>query len=222
MRGTPSSVPTADQPEEHIPKGALMRQPIRLLVHALILLTVPAWAGAETWNIDPAHTVAGFTVRHLMVSNVTGVFESTKGTIEYTIGDPNTVKADVTIETKSVNTRIARRDDDLRSDNFFNAEKFPTITFKSKRVQNVKPGGFDLVGDLTIRDVTKEVVLKVEGPTPPIKDPQGNRRVGAAASTTINRKEFNINYNRLLEAGGVVVGDEVKINLEIEAIEKKG
>ena len=199
-----------------------MRQPIRLLVHALILLTVPTWADAETWNIDPAHTVAGFTVRHLMISNVTGVFAATKGTIEYTIGDPNTVKADVTIEAKSVNTRITQRDDDLRSDNFFNAEKFPTITFKSKRVQNVKPGGFELVGDLTIRDVTKEVVLKVEGPTAPIRDPQGNRRVGAAASTTINRKEFNINYNRVIEAGGVVVGDEVKINLEIEAIEKKG
>jgi len=200
-----------------------MRQPIRVLVHVLILaLTVPARATAETWNIDPAHTVAGFTVRHLMISNVTGVFEATKGMIEYTIGDPNSVKAEVTIETKSVNTRITRRDDDLRSDNFFNADKFPTITFKSKRVQNVKPGGFELVGDLTIRDVTKEVVLKVEGPTQPIKDPQGNRRVGAAASTTINRKEFNINYNRMLEAGGVVVGDEVRINLEIEAIEKKG
>jgi polyisoprenoid-binding protein YceI len=200
-----------------------MREQTRMFVYALILaLTVPAWATAETWNIDPAHTVAGFTVRHLMISNVTGVFEATKGTIEYTIGDPNTVKADVTIETKSVNTRISRRDDDLRSDNFFNAEKFPTITFKSKRVQNVKLGGFELVGDLTIRDVTKEVVLKVEGPTAPIRDPQGNRRVGAAASTTINRKEFNINYNRMIEAGGVVVGDEVKINLEIEAIEKKG
>src|SRR5262249_54508354 len=134
-----------------------MRQPIRTLVHVLILaLTVPAWATAETWTIDPAHTVAGFTVRHLMISNVTGVFEATKGMIEYTIGDPNSVKAEVTIETKSVNTRIARRDDDLRSDNFFNAEKFPTITFKSKRVQNVKPGGFELVGDLTLRDVTKE------------------------------------------------------------------
>jgi polyisoprenoid-binding protein YceI len=200
-----------------------MRQPTRMFVFILILaLTVPAWATADAWNIDPAHTVAGFTVRHLMISNVTGVFEATKGTIEYTIGDPNTIKADVTIETKSVNTRNTRRDDDLRSDNFFNAEKFPTITFKSKRVQNVKPGGLELVGDLTIRDVTKEVVLKVEGPTAPIRDPQGIRRVGAAASTTINRKEFNINYNRMLEAGGVVVGDEVKINLEIEAIEKKG
>jgi polyisoprenoid-binding protein YceI len=199
-----------------------MRQLTRLLVAALTLvLALPVLATAETWVIDPAHTVSGFTVRHMMITNVTGVFEATRGTIDYTVGDPNSIKADITIETKSVNTRIAKRDDDLRSDNFFNAEKFPTITFKSKRVQNVKPGGFELVGDLTIRDVTKEVVLKVEGPTPPIKDPQGNRRVGATASTAINRKEFNINYNRLIEAGGVV-GDEVKINLDIEVVEKKG
>ena len=200
-----------------------MRLPSRVFVTLLTLvLALPAWAAAETWTIDPAHTVAGFTVRHMMITNVTGVFEATKGTIEYTAGDSSSIKADIVIETKSVNTRIARRDDDLRSDNFFNAEKFPTITFKSKRVQNAKPGSFDLVGDLTIRDVTKEVVLKVEGPTPPIRDPQGNRRVGAAATTTINRKEFNINYNRVIEAGAVVVGDDVKINIEIEAVEKKG
>jgi polyisoprenoid-binding protein YceI len=200
-----------------------MRRLTRVLVATLTLtLTVPVLAAAETWTIDPAHTVSGFTARHMMITNVTGVFEATKGTVEYTVGDPNSIKADITIETKSVNTRIARRDDDLRSDNFFNVEKFPTITFKSKRVQNVKPGAFELVGDLTIRDVTKEVVLKVEGPSQPIRDPQGNRRVGAAATTTINRKDFNINYNRLIEAGGVVVGDEVKINLDIEAIEKKG
>lgn len=199
-----------------------MRQLTRLLVATLTLaLALPVLATAETWVIDPAHTVSGFTVRHMMITNVTGVFEATKGAVEYTAGDPNSIKADITIETKSVNTRIAKRDDDLRSDNFFNAEKFPTITFKSKRVQNVKPGGFDLVGDLTIRDVTKEVVLKVDGPTPPIKDPQGNRRVGATASTAINRKEFNINYNRVIEAGGIV-GDEVKINLDIEVVEKKG
>jgi polyisoprenoid-binding protein YceI len=200
-----------------------MRRLTRVLVATLTLtLTAPVLAAAETWTIDPAHTVSGFTVRHMMITNVTGVFEATKGTVEYTVGEPNSIKADITIETKSVNTRIARRDDDLRSDNFFNVEKFPTITFKSKRVQNVKPGAFELVGDLTIRDVTKEVVLKVEGPSQPIRDPQGNRRVGAAATTTINRKDFNINYNRLIEAGGVVVGDEVKINLDIEAIEKKG
>ena len=200
-----------------------MRQPIRMLVVSLALvLVLPAWVTADTWNIDPAHTVSGFTVRHMMITNVTGVFEATKGTIEYTVGDLNSIKADITIETKSVNTRITRRDDDLRSDNFFNTEKFPAITFKSKRVQNAKPGSFELVGDLTIRDVTKEVVLRVEGPTPPIRDPQGNRRVGAAATTTINRKDFNVNWNRVIEAGGVVVGDEVRINIEVEAVEKKG
>ena len=193
-----------------------------LAVILALALALPALAAAETWIIDPAHTVSGFTVRHMMISNVTGVFEVTKGSIEYKPGDRDSVKAEITIETKSVNTRITPRDNDLRSDNFFNAEKFPNITFTSKRVQNVKPGDFELVGDLTIRDVTKEVVLKVEGPTPPIRDPQGNRRVGATASTTINRKDFGIKYHRVIEAGGVIVGDEVKINIEVEAIEKKG
>jgi len=199
-----------------------MRNVLRSAVGVLALaLVLPVSARAETWVIDPAHTVSGFTVRHLMISNVTGVFEVTRGTIEYRPGDPGSVKADITIEAKSVNTRIGRRDDDLRSDNFFSAEKFPTLAFRSKRVQNVRAEGFDLVGDLTIRDVTREVVLKVDGPTAPIKDPQGNRRVGATASTTINRKDFGIMWNRTIEAGGVVVGDEVKINLEVEAIEKK-
>ena len=199
-----------------------MRNVLRAAVGVLALaLVLPVSARAETWVIDPAHTVSGFTVRHLMISNVTGVFEVTRGTIEYRPGDPGSVKADITIEAKSVNTRIGRRDDDLRSDNFFNTDKFPTLAFRSKRVQNVRAEGFDLVGDLTIRDVTREVVLKVDGPTAPIKDPQGNRRVGATASTTINRKDFGIMYNRTIEAGGVVVGDEVKINLEVEAIEKK-
>jgi polyisoprenoid-binding protein YceI len=199
-----------------------MRNVLRSAVGVLALaLVLPVSARAETWVIDPAHTVSGFTVKHLMIANVTGVFELTRGTIEYRPGDPGSVKADITIEAKSVNTRIGRRDDDLRSDNFFSAEKFPTLAFRSKRVQNVRAEGFDLVGDLTIRDVTREVVLKVDGPTAPIKDPQGNRRVGATASTTINRKDFGIMWNRTIEAGGVVVGDEVKINLEVEAIEKK-
>ena len=199
-----------------------MKKASRLAGAVLALsLVLPVSVGAETWVIDPAHTVSGFTVRHLMISNVTGVFEVTRGTIEYRPGDPGSVKADITVEAKSVNTRIGRRDDDLRSDNFFNADKFPTLAFRSKRVQNVRAEGFDLVGDLTIRDVTREVVLKVDGPTAPIKDPQGNRRVGATASTTINRKDFGIMWNRTIEAGGVVVGDEVKINLEVEAIEKK-
>jgi len=199
-----------------------MKTSVRRIVGLVVLgLGLAAPAGAETWVIDTAHTVSGFSVKHMMITNVTGVFEVTKGSIEYKLGEPASVKADITIETKSVNTRITRRDDDLRSDNFFGAEKFPNLVFKSKRVQNVRAGGFDLVGDLTIRDVTREVVLKVEGPTAPIRDPQGNRRVGASASTTINRKDFGIAWHRAIEAGGVVVGDEVKINIDIEAIEKK-
>ncbi len=199
-----------------------MTRAVRFFVAVLTLgLSLPAPATAETWVVDTAHTVSGFTVKHMMIANVTGVFEVTKGTIEYKPGEPGSVKADITIETKSVNTRITRRDDDLRSDNFFSAEKFPTLVFRSKRVQNVRADGFDLVGDLTIRDVTREVVLKVDGPSAPIRDPQGNRRVGANASTTINRKDFGITWHRAIEAGGVVVGDEVKINIDVEAIEKK-
>ena len=199
-----------------------MKRAAWLLVALVWILALPALGAAETWVIDTTHTVSGFTVRHMMITNVSGVFETTKGTIEYKPGDPASVKADIAIETRSVNTRNTRRDDDLRSDSFLNAEKFPAITFRSTRVQNARPGSFELVGDLTIRDVTREVVLKVEGPTPPIKDNQGNRRVGASATTTINRKDFGVNYHRLIEAGGVVVGDEVRINLEIEAIERKG
>jgi polyisoprenoid-binding protein YceI len=199
-----------------------MKKANRLAGAVLALsLVLPVSVGAETWVIDPAHTVSGFTVKHMMITNVTGVFEVTRGTIEYKPGDPGSVKADITLEARSVNTRIGRRDDDLRSDNFFSVEKFPTLAFRSRRVQNVRAEGFDLVGDLTIRDVTREVVLKVDGPTAPIKDPQGNRRVGATASTTINRKDFGIMWNRTIEAGGVVVGDEVRINLEVEAVEKK-
>jgi polyisoprenoid-binding protein YceI len=182
-------------------------------------LSFPAAGAAETWIIDPAHSASGFTVRHMMVADVTGGFEVTKGTIEYRPGEPGSVKADVTIETKSVNTRIARRDDHLRSESFFNAGKFPTLTFKSKRVQNVKPDTFELVGDLTIRDVTKEVVLKVDGPAAPVRDPKGRRRVGANATTSINRKDFGMNWSSAMAAGGVVVGDEVKINIEVEAVE---
>jgi polyisoprenoid-binding protein YceI len=187
-----------------------------------VALALPALAAAETWVIDTPHTVSGFTVKHMMITNVSGAFEVTRGTIEYKPGDVNSVKADIAIETRSINTRNQRRDDHLRSNDFLNAEQFPTITFKSKRVQNARPEGFDLVGDLRIRDVTREIVLRVEGPSQPITDPQGNRRVGANATTTISRKDFGVNWNRAIEAGGVVVGDELKLNIEVQAVEKKG
>jgi polyisoprenoid-binding protein YceI len=199
-----------------------MTKPVRLLIAVLYLATAPSLATAETWIIDTPHTVSGFTVRHMMITNVSGVFEVTKGTIEYTPGSPASTMVDIVIETASINTRNHRRDTHLKSNDFFNAEQYPSITFNSKRVQNVRAGTFEMVGDLTIRETTKEVVLRVEGPPGPIKDPQGNRRVGATATTTINRKDFGVNWSQVIEAGGVVVGDEVRINLEIQAVEKKG
>lgn len=195
-----------------------MKKASRLAGAVLALsLVLPVSVGAETWVIDPAHTVSGFTVKHMMIANVTGVFEVTRGTIEYRPGDPGSVKADITIEAKSVNTRIGRRDDDLRSDNFFSIEKFPTLAFRSRRVQNVRAEGFDLVGDLTIRDVTREVALEVEfgGRA---TDPWGNQRAGFVAKASIDRKDFGLRWNQVLEAGGVLVGDRVGIELEVEAV----
>ena len=179
-------------------------------------------AGPNTWTVDTAHSAAGFSVKHMMVSTVRGTLGPVKGTIDYDGKSVESIKADITIMATGLNTGNDGRDKDLKSPNFFDVAQFPTVTFKSKRVQNVRADGFDMVGDLTIRDVTKEVVLKVDGIAPPIKDPQGNRRVGANATTTINRKDYGVNYNRALEAGGVLIGDEVKINIEIQAIEKKG
>lgn|SRR5262249_35047649 len=199
-----------------------MKQLARWMVVVALGVSVPTIVGAETWVVDPTHTVSGFTVRHMMLTSVSGVFERTRGTIEYKPGDPSSIKADVNIDAKSVNTHIGRRDEHLRGDGFFDTEKFPTMTFKSRRVQNVTSEGFQLVGDLTIRDVTKEVVLSVEAPTPPIKDAQGNLRVVANATTTISRKDFGINWNRAVETGGAVVGDDVKITIAVEAVEKKG
>jgi polyisoprenoid-binding protein YceI len=193
-----------------------MKQLPRVLVVTLAL-AVASQASAEIWTIDPAHTVAGFTARHMMITNVTGVFEAATGTIDYTPGNPGATKADITIEAKSINTRNARRDTHLKTDDFINVEKYPAITFKSKRVQNVRADGFDMVGDLTIRDVTKEVVLdgEYEGQ---IDDPYGNKRAGFTATTQISRSEFGVRWNHLIETGGAVVGDNVKITLHLEAI----
>ncbi|MFQ5931318.1 MAG: YceI family protein [Nitrospiraceae bacterium] len=189
---------------------------------AITMLALPSIATAETWAIDPVHSIAGFSARHMMIANVHGTFEKTAGTIRYVPGDLKSAQVDIIIETASLNTRNAKRDNHLRSPDFLDAPNFPQITFKSKRVENVSDGSFDLVGDLTIRGTTKEVVLKVKGPSPVIKDPWGNRRFGASASATINRMDYGVNWNSVLETGGVVVGPEVQITIELEAVEKKG
>jgi polyisoprenoid-binding protein YceI len=176
---------------------------------------VPPSAGASTWLVDSGHSAAGFSVKHMMVSTVRGALGSVSGTVDYDGRNVASVKADITIDVKAINTGNASRDKDLRSDGFFEVEKFPTMTFKSKRAEPADAGRFRLVGDLTMRGVTKEVTLDVEGPSPAIRTQNGGSKVGATATTKLNRRDFGLNYNRLIEAGAVV-GDEVTVTIDIE------
>jgi polyisoprenoid-binding protein YceI len=172
------------------------------------------------WQIDPAHSAAHFSVRHLMISNVRGEFTKLSGSAVLDQADPSKSTVEVTIQTASINTREPQRDEHLRSADFLDVANHPTITFKSKRNEAVELEYYKLTGDLTIRGVTKEVTLDVEGPTPPVKDPWGNVRAGVTASTKINRKDFGLVWNALVEGGGVMVGDEVKITIEAELIQQ--
>jgi polyisoprenoid-binding protein YceI len=190
------------------------------LVLALLLVTAPALAGAATWQIDPDHAFVEFKVKHLMVSSVKGTFTKVAGTLEADDADLAKATVTVTIDTASLDTNIAKRDEHLRSPDFFDVAKYPTMNFTSKRV--IVEGGkvSKVIGDLTIRGTTREVTLDVADFTPAIKDPWGKQRRGATATATINRKDFGLAWNKLLETGGAVVGDEVKISLDIELIKK--
>jgi polyisoprenoid-binding protein YceI len=181
-------------------------------------LSLPAAAATSTWQIDPAHSAAQFAVKHLAISTVRGAFTSVKGTVQFDDKDITKSSVDVTIEVNSVDTRQPDRDKDLRSDHFFDAEHFPTITFKSKRVEQLSPGRLKITGDLTIHGITKEVVLEVDGPTAPVKDPWGNQRMAINATTKINRQDFGVKWNATMDNGGVVVGDEVSITIDAEMI----
>jgi polyisoprenoid-binding protein YceI len=172
------------------------------------------------WQIDPAHSAAHFSVRHLMISNVRGEFTKISGSALINLADPAKSTVEITIEAASVNTREPQRDDHLRSADFLDVANHPTLTFRSKRVEALGAENFKLTGDLTIHGVTKEVTFDVEGPTASVKDPWGNIRAGVAASAKINRKDFGLVWNALTEAGGVVVGDEVKITIEAELIQQ--
>jgi polyisoprenoid-binding protein YceI len=183
-------------------------------------LSLPAAAATSTWQIDPAHSAAQFAVKHLAISTVRGAFTSVKGTVQFDDKDITKSSVDVTIEVNSVDTRQPDRDKDLRSDHFFDAEHFPTITFKSKRVEQVSPGKLKISGDLTIHGITKEVVLDVDGPTAPVKDPWGNQRMAINATTKINRQDFGVKWNATMDNGGVVVGDEVSITIDAEMVQK--
>ena len=181
-------------------------------------LSLPAAAATSTWQIDPAHSAAQFAVKHLAISTVRGAFTSVKGTVQFDDKDITKSSVDVTIDVNSVDTRQPDRDKDLRSDHFFDAEHFPTITFKSKRIEQLSPGKLKITGDLTIHGITKEVVLDVDGPTAPVKDPWGNQRMAINATTKINRQDFGVKWNATMDNGGVVVGDEVSITIDAEMI----
>lgn len=186
----------------------------------LSLLLTATWAAAELkqWRIDGAHSAAHFSVRHMMVANVRGHFGKISGTAAWDPSDPSKASVEVTIDVNSIDTREPKRDAHLKSPDFFDAANHPTMTFKSKRVERAGEGRLRLIGDLTIRGVTREVVFDVEGPSQEIPSPRG-ARIGATATTRINRKDFGITWNRALDAGGVVVGDEVQITVDVELIE---
>ncbi len=181
--------------------------------------TVTATAARTTWKVDPAHSQVEFAVRHMMITTVRGRFTDVKGTVVTEGNDPANAQVEVIIDANSIDTREPQRDAHLKSADFFDVEKFPYITFKSKRVTDVRGDEFKLVGDLTIHGVTREVVLEVtsEGQA---KDPWGNARAGYSARTRINRSDFGLTWNQALEAGGLLVGDEIKITLDLELIKQ--
>ena len=172
---------------------------------------------AITYTIDPAHSTAGFKVRHLMVSNVRGEFSKVTGTVVVDADAPENSRVDARIDASTIHTRDEQRDAHLKSADFLDVEKFPELTFVSKKI-NGRDGEWKVTGDLTIHGVTKEVTLDVEGPAPEVKDPWGNIKSGATATTKISRKDFGMVFNMALETGGVMVGDEVTISLELELL----
>ena len=186
------------------------------------VLALPFSAAGSTWIIDPAHSSAQFSVRHMMVSTVRGEFSKVSGTIQMDESDLTRSSVEATIETASINTREAARDKHLKSPDFFDVEKYPAISFKSKGITKGADGRYKMTGDLTIHGTIREVTLDVDPLSPAVKGPGGSLRSGTSAVTKVNRKDFGLNWNRALETGGVVVGEEVTITIDVELIQKTG
>jgi polyisoprenoid-binding protein YceI len=180
----------------------------------ILFLAISAAAQVQTWQIDPNHTAAQFSVRHMGISTVRGAFTKVSGTAQYDPADLSKTSIDATIDASSVDTRVSMRDNDLRSANYFDVEKYPSITFKSKSVQAAGAGKLKIVGDLTIHGVTKEVTLDVDGPSAPVTDPKGNAHVGASASTKVNRKDFGVG------GSSNMVGEDITITIDVELLHK--
>jgi polyisoprenoid-binding protein YceI len=205
---------------DHQQKVKTMKSIKVLALAATGVLLVPALAWASTWDIDPAHTSIEFSVRHMMVSTVKGQFEKVKGTLELDDKDVTKSTVEVTIDPGSVNTHEPKRDAHLKSPDFFDTTKFPTATFKSTKVQKAGKNKLKVTGQLSLHGVTKPVVLEVEGPTEAFKTPFGTTVRGIHATGKIDRKDFEIGWNKVLDNGGVVVGNEVTLDLSAELTEK--
>jgi len=197
-------------------KGHLLRVVVGAGLAAI--LSWPALAGTTTYKIDPRHSAAQFGVTHLMISTVRGEFKSLNGIVVVDDADITKSSVEVIIDATTIDTREPDRDKDLKSPNFFDVAKYPTITFKSTKVENGAPGRLKITGDLTIHGVTKSVVLDVSAPKPPIKDPWGLQRTAASGTTKINRQDFGLTYSKTLDNGGLVVGNDVDITLDVEMI----
>jgi polyisoprenoid-binding protein YceI len=175
-------------------------------------------AATTTWNLDPAHSAAEFKVKHMMISNVKGQFTGVSGKLTLDDADVTKSSVEATIDAASISTGEKDRDTHLKSADFFDAEKFPTLNFKSTKITRAGDDELLAEGELTIHGVTRKAVFAVEGPTAPGKDPWGNTRIGIAATTKINRKDFGLTWNAALETGGILVGEEVTITLEVQFI----
>jgi polyisoprenoid-binding protein YceI len=186
----------------------------------MMLATVPGLAQVSTWEIDSAHSGAHFSVRHLMIATVRGEFRKVAGTINMDEKDISKSSVEAVIDATTIDTREERRDNHLKSADFFDVAKFPTITFKSRSVTRQGEGKFKVAGDLTLHGVSKPVILDVEGLTNQIKDQRGNIKTGALATTKINRSDFGLTWNRAVETGGVAVSDEVGITIDLELVKK--
>lgn len=173
-----------------------------------------------TYLLDPSHSTIGFSVKHMMIAKVHGAFEKVSGKLIYVNSKPEQSSAEATIEVASINTREPQRDTHLKSPDFFDVDIFPTITFKSNGITANGDAELKITGDLTIKGVTKQVILDVEGPSVELKDPFGNVKVGVSATTKLKRKEFGLTWNAALEAGGVLVGDDVNITLDLQFVKQ--
>jgi len=174
----------------------------------------------STWNIDPVHSTAQFKVKHMMISNVKGEFTKITGKLELDESDITKSRVEAFIDATTINTREPDRDTHLKSAEFLDVEKFPNLSFKSTQISKNSEGELSVEGDLTMHGVTRKVVFEVEGPSAATKDPWGNTRIGLSATTRVNRKDFGLNWNSVLEAGGLLVGEEVAISLDVEFVKE--